>query len=261
MHFWQGNYVDTAQITLYAFWIFFAGLIVYLQREGKREGFPLVSEVEPYTHEVVGDAVPQTPPPKMFRLLSGIVIPVPPGQAPRFPEGARPIASFPGAPLEPTGNPLVDGIGPASWCHRIDEPEIDSDGTFKIKPLRIEEIYRLDPNSHDPRGMIVVGADGLTAGTVVDIWIDALEEAALYLEVSLTLPAVEGQHVLVPTRSFGTRPCPSSVPTAYRRRFPRASGSCGRARRPGGASRGASCTSADCRSISPCCSPFVRHAR
>ena len=48
--------------------------------------------------------------------------------------------------------------------------------------------------------MIVVGADGLTAGTVVDIWIDALEEAALYLEVSLTLPAVEGQHVLVPTR-------------------------------------------------------------
>jgi photosynthetic reaction center H subunit len=200
MHFWQGNYVDTAQITLYAFWIFFAGLIVYLQRESKREGFPLVSEVEPFTDQVVGDAIPQTPPPKMFRLLSGIVIPVPPGQAPRFPQGARPIASFPGAPLEPTGNPLVDGIGPASWCYRIDEPEIDSDGTLKIKPLRMEALYQLDPKALDPRGMVVIGADGLSAGTVVDIWIDALEEAALYLEVSLTLPLFEGQHVLVPTR-------------------------------------------------------------
>lgn len=33
--------IDLAQVVLYAFWIFFAGLIVYLRREDKREGYPL----------------------------------------------------------------------------------------------------------------------------------------------------------------------------------------------------------------------------
>ena len=31
-----GN-VDLAQISLYAFWLFFAGLVIYLQRENMRE--------------------------------------------------------------------------------------------------------------------------------------------------------------------------------------------------------------------------------
>jgi photosynthetic reaction center H subunit len=35
------GYVDLAQILLYVFWIFFAGLIYYLVREGHREGYPL----------------------------------------------------------------------------------------------------------------------------------------------------------------------------------------------------------------------------
>lgn len=37
------SYVDFAQVLLYAFWIFFAGLIYYLRREDKREGYPLES--------------------------------------------------------------------------------------------------------------------------------------------------------------------------------------------------------------------------
>lgn len=37
------EYIDGAQIALYAFWIFFAGLIYYLRREDKREGYPLES--------------------------------------------------------------------------------------------------------------------------------------------------------------------------------------------------------------------------
>ena len=35
------QYIDVAQLVLYAFWIFFAGLIFYLHRENKREGYPL----------------------------------------------------------------------------------------------------------------------------------------------------------------------------------------------------------------------------
>ena len=37
-------YIDVAQIALYAFWVFFAGLIYYLHREDKREGYPLESD-------------------------------------------------------------------------------------------------------------------------------------------------------------------------------------------------------------------------
>ena len=38
------SYIDVAQVTLYVFWIFFAGLIFYLRREDKREGYPLDSD-------------------------------------------------------------------------------------------------------------------------------------------------------------------------------------------------------------------------
>ena len=34
------SYIDIAQVVLYLFWIFFFGLIIYLHREGKREGYP-----------------------------------------------------------------------------------------------------------------------------------------------------------------------------------------------------------------------------
>lgn len=39
--------IDGAQIALYAFWLFFAGLIIYLRREDKREGYPLESPQGP----------------------------------------------------------------------------------------------------------------------------------------------------------------------------------------------------------------------
>lgn len=41
------QYIDGAQIALYAFWLFFAGLIIYLRREDKREGYPLESPQGP----------------------------------------------------------------------------------------------------------------------------------------------------------------------------------------------------------------------
>ena len=38
---------DFAQLVLYAFWIFFALLVIYLRREDKREGYPLESDHGP----------------------------------------------------------------------------------------------------------------------------------------------------------------------------------------------------------------------
>ncbi len=54
------QYIDGAQITLYAFWIFFAGLIIYLRREDKREGYPLESNRGPR------EGWPSVPPKKTY---------------------------------------------------------------------------------------------------------------------------------------------------------------------------------------------------
>ena len=37
------QYIDITQLVLYAFWFSFFGLMLYLRREDKREGYPLVS--------------------------------------------------------------------------------------------------------------------------------------------------------------------------------------------------------------------------
>lgn len=38
------EYFDFAQVAVYLFWFFFAGLIIYLRREDKREGYPLEAD-------------------------------------------------------------------------------------------------------------------------------------------------------------------------------------------------------------------------
>lgn len=40
----EANYVDGATILIWAFWLFFALLILYLRREDKRVGYPLESD-------------------------------------------------------------------------------------------------------------------------------------------------------------------------------------------------------------------------
>mgnify|MGYP000176878310 CR=1 FL=1 len=39
------EYIDLAQIAIWAFWIFFFGLVYYLRREDHREGYPLETDV------------------------------------------------------------------------------------------------------------------------------------------------------------------------------------------------------------------------
>ena len=59
------GYIDVAQVVLYAFWVFFAGLIFYLRREDKREGYPLESD-RPGRLAVEG--FPAMPSPKTFLM-------------------------------------------------------------------------------------------------------------------------------------------------------------------------------------------------
>ena len=62
-----GN-IDLAQITLYVFWAFFAGLLFYIRREDRREGYPLENDV---TGRVENAGMIFIPPPKTFHLPHG----------------------------------------------------------------------------------------------------------------------------------------------------------------------------------------------
>jgi photosynthetic reaction center H subunit len=79
------GYIDVAQMVLYAFWIFFAGLIFYLRREDKREGYPLESDRSSGRIKIQG--FPAIPTPKTFHLEDGSVVlarqPSDTGAAPR----------------------------------------------------------------------------------------------------------------------------------------------------------------------------------
>jgi photosynthetic reaction center H subunit len=187
------GYFDVAQITLYAFWIFFAGIIFYLRREDKREGYPL--ETDGRTGErVMG--FPPMPSPKVFIKAEGGTAMAPRGVEPSRPLALTPSAPWPGAPMQPTGNPMLDGVGPASYALRVDEPDrMFEEGTPRLAPLRLSPGFFVAPQDPDPRGMTVVGADRKIGGKVVDVWVDRSETLIRYLEVET---AIGARHVLVP---------------------------------------------------------------
>ena len=177
------GYIDVAQLTLYAFWIFFFGLVYYLRREDKREGYPLESN---RGGRVVVQGFPAVPPPKTFLLSDGHIQTSPRVEPPR-PVNATPVGAWPGAPSEPTGDPMVSAAGPGSYANRSDEPEMLLHGEGpKIVPLRIASGFFMHEEDPDPRGMTVYGADRIVAGTVRDVWVDRSEVLIRYLEVELT---------------------------------------------------------------------------
>jgi photosynthetic reaction center H subunit len=189
------GYVDVAQVVLYVFWLFFIGLIIYLRREDKREGYPLESDRSASTTRVRVQGFPAMPPPKQFRLAEGRVAVAPdPGKAERS-LALEPTAGFPGAPQRPTGNPLQDGVGPAAWAARSNHADLTLDGQPMIVPMRVATDFAVADGDPDPRGMSVVGADGRAAGVVSDLWVDRAEPMVRYLEVALDSGA---GNVLVP---------------------------------------------------------------
>ena len=99
------SHIDVAQVALYAFWVFFAGLIVYLHRENKREGYPLIAE-DRRSDRVKVQGWPAVPAPKTFRLEDGRDYLAPPGNTAEPPLGAVAPQPWPGSPLIPLGDPL-----------------------------------------------------------------------------------------------------------------------------------------------------------
>ena len=187
-----GN-IDVALLTFYAFVLFFIGLVIHLNREGRREGFPLEDDV---TGRLDSPALINDASPKIFRLPFGrgkrstADYPREPVDLPAVRE------SFPGAPMRPTGNPLVDGMGPAAWANRAKVPDLDMEGHPRIVPLSSSDSIWIESRDPDPRGMTMIGLDGNVAGQITDIWVDKADRLIRYFEVAID--GGIGQHVLVP---------------------------------------------------------------
>jgi photosynthetic reaction center H subunit len=185
------QYVDVAQLVLYAFWIFFFGLVYYLVRENHREGYPM--QTESGRGVITGWPIPE---PKTLKLAHGGEATVPNLTPSPQKLMAEPAHAWAGAPLVPTGdNPMLDGVGPGAWADRADVPDLDFEGRVKIVPLRVATGFQVSGKDSDPRGLDVVGADGEVGGTVVDLWVDQAESLFRYLEVET---AGGTRRVLVP---------------------------------------------------------------
>lgn len=190
------GYFDVAQVTLYVFWIFFAGLVYYLHRENKREGYPLENE---RSGRIDVQGFPAVPPKKTYTMPDGTKHTVgwfsrhdSPGLA-----NLKPTAKWLGSPYEPVGDPMTAGVGPGSWCARADVPERTWEGGDRIVPLRVATDYKVDHRDPDPRGMPVVGCDGKVGGRVRDVWVDRSEAIIRYLEIDVP-NAAHGPEVLLP---------------------------------------------------------------
>lgn len=185
------QYVDVAQIVLYVFWAFFAGLIYYLLRENHREGYPM-DPGRPNGPKT--DGWPAVPAAKTYKLEDGREFLSPDLARPDGEYSAQAAHGWIGAPLEPVGDPLLAGVGPGAWAQRADHPDMSHEGQVKIVPLRVATDHGVAVQDVDPRGLPVYGADGELAGSVKDLWVDRSEMMFRYIEVDLP----NGRSVLLP---------------------------------------------------------------
>ncbi len=187
------NGIDLVDVTLWAFTIFFFWLVYYLQREGMREGYPL--EEDPSGRQEPA-ALLFVPPKKTFHLPNGrgsVELTYAKGDTREL--ALNRTAPWAGSPFVPSGDPLKDGVGPASYAMRADVPDLNWDGQDRISPYRLNPDYTVSAKDIDPRGLDVVGLDRKVAGVVTDLWVDRAEAIIRYLEVKL---AGSGAIVLLP---------------------------------------------------------------
>ena len=190
-------FLDLAAVSLYIFFAFFAGLVYYLIREGRREGFPLVGELPDRLGFATMHGSPGMPAPKVFLLHYPEGATVVQGVRPERDVTAQlsPDYPYPGTAFVPTGDAMQDGVGPASYADRADMPDLAfDDNKPKIVPLRAAPGWHIAHEDPDPRGKSVITLDGVVAGTVVDLWVDRSEYILRYVEAE----SPGGRRVLVP---------------------------------------------------------------
>jgi photosynthetic reaction center H subunit len=177
------GHMDVAQLMIWTFWLFFAGLVFWLRKEDRREGYPLESEGVPQFNKDRGFLL--IPRPKTFRLANGDVIQAPRFEEPQTPYSAEKVEPWPGAPIAPKGDPLKANVGPGAYNIRPDKPYNALDGQDLVQPLRKAKHFALSPEGGNPIGLPVVGNDNNVGGKIKDVWVDISESVVRYYEVEL----------------------------------------------------------------------------
>jgi photosynthetic reaction center H subunit len=182
---------DAAELAFLLFFGFFVALVFYLNKESRREGYPLEDEDTGRVHPIKltdGDK-------KSFQLPHGRGTYVPEDVA-RDDINVPGVQAFraAGAPFVPTGDAMADGMGPAAWANRSKYPDLTFDGRPRIVPIAQSHELVVAPNDPQLIGWNVVAADGVTVGKVSDIWVDQAEHLIRYLEIETT----SGKKVLAP---------------------------------------------------------------
>jgi len=188
------QYIDVAQLALYLFWLFFVFLVLYLNRESRREGFPLRYHENDRGAPSTDHKVPE---PKTYELLNGESIQLPSGKNDDHRElNATPLGPWPGAPLVPDGDAMIDGLGAGAWAERADRPDLITEGEPRIVPLSSlpDDEFFVAKKSSDPHGMDVRACDGELVGKITDIMVDRMEMLPRYYQVALD----SGKTVLLP---------------------------------------------------------------
>ena len=199
--------LDIPTIAFWVFVLFFVGLVFWLQRESKREGYPL--RASPFTPEQMDGFPPPPAQPRTYILNEGGTTQAP-HYYPQVPFHAAPVHRFDGTPLTPLGNPLLAGIGPGSWVRKRNEPALTERGDLLLQPLRLLpewSVLRLDA---DPRGMAVLDWRLNPVGHVSELWIDRGIKIIRFLEVELDA-SLGAKHVLVPIFHTDIREAPRRV--------------------------------------------------
>lgn len=192
-----GNF-DLASAAIWLFYLFFAGLVYYLQTENMREGYELEDDDGNIAPNQGSFPLPKT---KTFELPHGrgsVTVP----SAENEDEHRRSdlalarTSKAAGSPFVPTGDPMLDGVGPASWAPRRDLPELDGHGHVKIRPMSELPDFK-HTAGRDPRGKVVISGDGQVVGCVTDMWVDVPEAMVRFLTLDLN-PEGTGQTRLIP---------------------------------------------------------------
>jgi len=175
--------IDMVDLALWGFTIFFFGLIFYLRREDRREGYPLERDTD---GKLEDEGVVWYAPKKTFTLPHNRgTVSVPHGKRDTRKHAMARTAAWPGAPYQPTGDPMRDGVGPASYAERDDVADLTDDGRNRIAPLRADGHIYVAEDSPNPVGMTVYGGDKKPVGDIVDVWVDRSEAIIRYLEVNI----------------------------------------------------------------------------
>ncbi|MDY8108493.1 photosynthetic reaction center subunit H [Fulvimarina sp. 2208YS6-2-32] len=190
--------LDLPLLLVIAFFLFFLALVYYLRGEDKREGYPLVSDRTRGTGKrmsVVG--FPNLPKPKSFLMQDGTLRYAPHADKERDLNMA-PAYPFPGAPFQPLGDPLLDGVGPASYALKEDKPLRSIEGHLTVAPMRNNPDYYLEESGPALIGIPVVAADGAPIGTVKDLWVNAVEYFIRYVEIDVNVEGGKTGTLLAP---------------------------------------------------------------